>query len=46
VHAPIVGATKQQHLTDAINAVDLTLDEKETEALEAPYRPHDVSGHV
>jgi aryl-alcohol dehydrogenase (NADP+) len=46
VHAPIVGATKQEHLTDAINAVDLELDEKETDALEAPYRPHAVSGHV
>ena len=45
VTAPIVGATKPQHLDDAIDAVDLRLDEAEIAALEKPYRPHRVLGH-
>ncbi|MFI6597288.1 aldo/keto reductase [Nonomuraea sp. NPDC050536] len=45
VTAPIVGATKLSHLEDAVAAVGITLDEKEIERLEAPYRPHPVSGH-
>ncbi|MFD0685639.1 aldo/keto reductase [Actinomadura fibrosa] len=45
VTAPIVGATKLPHIEDAIAAADLTLDDKEVERLEAPYRPHPVSGH-
>src|SRR5690242_6467727 len=45
VTAPIVGATKLPHLEDAIAATEVTLDEKETERLEAAYRPHPVRGH-
>jgi 1-deoxyxylulose-5-phosphate synthase len=45
VVAPIVGATKLEHIDDAIAAVDLTLDADELARLEAPYRPHTVSGH-
>ena len=45
VTAPIVGATKLQHLEDAIAATEITLDEKEIERLEAAYRPHPVRGH-
>ena len=43
--APIVGATKESQLDDAIAAVGVTLDDKETERLEGPYRPHPVLGH-
>ncbi len=39
VTAPIVGATKIVHLTDAIAALDITLSAEEIEALEAPYTP-------
>ena len=39
VTAPIVGATKLQHLEDAIGALDITLGADEIAALEAPYRP-------
>jgi aryl-alcohol dehydrogenase-like predicted oxidoreductase len=39
VTAPIVGATKPQHLADAVAALDLTLSEQEIERLEAPYIP-------
>jgi aryl-alcohol dehydrogenase-like predicted oxidoreductase len=45
VTAPIVGATKLEHLTDAIAALEVTLSEEETARLEAPYRPHPVIGH-
>ncbi len=44
VTSPIVGATKPHHLTDAIAAVDLVLNEDEQELLEEPYVPHQVSG--
>jgi aryl-alcohol dehydrogenase-like predicted oxidoreductase len=46
VTAPIVGATKPEHLEDAIGAEELTLDEGEIARLEEPYVPHAVSGHV
>jgi len=45
VVAPIVGATKPAHLTDAIAAVDIKLSEEERKALEEPYRPHEVRGY-
>lgn len=35
VDAPIVGVTKQQHLTDAVAALDVELTEDEVTALEA-----------
>jgi aryl-alcohol dehydrogenase-like predicted oxidoreductase len=37
VAAPIVGATKAQHLADAIAALDLELSDDEVRRLEAPY---------
>ena len=45
VVAPIVGATKLDHLQDAIAAVDVTLTEDEIRRLEQPYQPHPVLGH-
>ena len=45
VPAPIVGATKLEHLDAAIRAVDLALSDDEIARLEAPYRPHAVRGH-
>lgn len=44
VAAPIVGATREYQLEDAIAAVDIELDESEIAALEAPYQPHAVKG--
>jgi aryl-alcohol dehydrogenase-like predicted oxidoreductase len=46
VTAPIVGASKPQHLTDAVAALSLNLDEGEIAQLEAPYVPHRVVGHA
>ncbi len=44
VAAPIVGASKQQHLDDAIAAASLQLSADEITALEEPYIPHPVVG--
>jgi aryl-alcohol dehydrogenase-like predicted oxidoreductase len=44
VTAPIVGATKAHHLTDAVAALDLELDPAEVAALEEAYVPHSVAG--
>jgi aryl-alcohol dehydrogenase-like predicted oxidoreductase len=44
VTAPIVGATKLDHLEDALAAVELALGEDDVAALEEPYVPHPVSG--
>ena len=40
VDAPIVGATKHEHLADAVASVDLELGDDEVAMLEAPYAPH------
>jgi aryl-alcohol dehydrogenase (NADP+) len=45
VHSPIIGATKPNHLEEAIVAVDIELSDKEIALLEEPYRPHEVVGH-
>jgi aryl-alcohol dehydrogenase-like predicted oxidoreductase len=45
ITAPIIGATKERHLDDAIAAVDVTLTDEEVARLEAPYRPHRILGH-
>jgi aryl-alcohol dehydrogenase-like predicted oxidoreductase len=45
VTAPIVGATRLGHISDALAAVRLTLTEEEVRRLEEPYLPHPVLGH-
>ena len=44
ITAPIVGATKPQHLDDAVAALSVKLEPEEIAALEAPYMPHAVTG--
>ncbi len=46
VAAPIIGATKVNHLTEAFKAVDVKLSAEEVAALEKPYRPHPILGHT
>ncbi|RPH43434.1 MAG: aldo/keto reductase [Burkholderiales bacterium] len=46
VSSPIVGATKLEHLDDAVAALSLRLSPEECAALEAPYVPHEVVGHA
>ena len=45
VTAPIVGATKVEHVEDALAALELQLGEDEISRLEAPYVPHRIAGH-
>jgi len=45
VVAPIIGATKADHLDNALGALDLQLDAAELAALEDPYVPHAIVGH-
>ena len=42
--SPIVGASKPQHLHDAVAACSLVLSKEEIAALEAPYVPHRAVG--
>jgi aryl-alcohol dehydrogenase-like predicted oxidoreductase len=44
VTAPIVGATKPEHLEDAVAAAELELTDDELETLEESYVPHAPSG--
>jgi len=44
VTAPIVGATKMQHLDDAVASVELRLSDEEIARLEAPYLTRDAEG--
>jgi aryl-alcohol dehydrogenase-like predicted oxidoreductase len=44
VTAPIIGATKLNHLEAAIQAVNVQLSKEELQALEEPYKPHEVRG--
>ena len=44
ITAPIVGATKLQHLDDALASVRVKLSEDEMALLEEPYVPHAVVG--
>jgi aryl-alcohol dehydrogenase-like predicted oxidoreductase len=40
ISAPIIGATKPHHLTQAVAALDLHLIADELQAVEKPYTPH------
>jgi 1-deoxyxylulose-5-phosphate synthase len=45
VTAPIVGATRPGHISDALAAAELTLTAQERARLEEPYVPHPVLAH-
>jgi aryl-alcohol dehydrogenase-like predicted oxidoreductase len=46
ITAPIVGATKTQHLKELIAAIEVKLSADEIAALEKPYKPHRILGHA
>src|ERR1700678_1369466 len=46
VTSPIIGASKPNHLDDAMAALELKLDAATIARLEEPYRPKAVTGHV
>jgi aryl-alcohol dehydrogenase-like predicted oxidoreductase len=45
VTAPIVGATRMEHLDQAVGALDLELTAEETARLEEAYPPRAIQGH-
>jgi aryl-alcohol dehydrogenase-like predicted oxidoreductase len=45
ITSPIIGATKPNHLDDAVAALSLKLTPDEIKALEEPYVPHPIAGH-
>lgn len=45
VDAPIVGTTSVDHLEDAVEATELSLDDSDLKYLEEPYEPVAVAGH-
>ena len=45
VTAPIIGATKVEHIDEAVAAVDVRLSEDDVKRLEEPYKPHRILGH-
>jgi aryl-alcohol dehydrogenase-like predicted oxidoreductase len=46
VAAPIVGATKANHLESALKSLSLNLTDAECVSLETPYRPHGIRGYA
>jgi 1-deoxyxylulose-5-phosphate synthase len=44
VTSPIVGASRPEHLKDAVAALSLKLSAEEIASLEKPYVPHSISG--
>jgi len=44
VTAPIIGATKLNHVKELLASVDIKLTKEEVAALEKPYEPHQVLG--
>src|ERR671932_124148 len=45
VTAPIIGASKMNHLEDALAALEIELTDEECQGLEEFYQPHPVLGH-
>jgi len=45
VTAPIIGATRVEHIEEAVAATKVELEEEERAYLEEPYIPHPVRGH-
>lgn len=45
ITSPIIGASKPQHLDDALAALSVKLSAADVKKLEEPYRPHRILGH-
>ena len=45
VTAPIFGATKVEHVDEAVAALNLKLEPAELEAIDAAYEPRPAGGH-
>jgi aryl-alcohol dehydrogenase-like predicted oxidoreductase len=46
ITAPIIGATRLEHLEQSIAALEIELSEDEIAALEEAYQPHPILGHT
>ena len=46
VTAPVVGVTKDHHISDAVKALQIKLTADEMSKIETDYLPHAISGHV
>ena len=46
ISAPIIGATRPEHLEQSIAAIEIALSEDEISSLEEPYQPHPTLGHT
>jgi aryl-alcohol dehydrogenase (NADP+) len=44
VCAPIIGATKIEHLEEAVSSLDVKLSSDDMKRLEKPYKPHRIIG--
>jgi aryl-alcohol dehydrogenase-like predicted oxidoreductase len=44
VAAPIIGATRIEHLDSVVKSLDVRLTDDQVKAVEAPYRPHAIKG--
>ncbi|HEV2119587.1 MAG TPA: aldo/keto reductase [Candidatus Bathyarchaeia archaeon] len=45
VNAPIIGATRVEHIDEAIGSLDIQLSSDELNRLEEPYKTHRILGH-
>lgn len=45
ITSPIIGATKVQHIEDAVSSVELKLTDDDMKRLEEPYKIHPTIGH-
>src|SRR3989442_1277406 len=46
VNAPIIGATKVEHIDEAVGSLDLQLSADDVRRLEEPYKTHRILGHT
>ncbi|MFX1513250.1 MAG: aldo/keto reductase [Promethearchaeota archaeon] len=46
ITTPIIGATKIDHLEQAVEALEIQLSSDDIKRLEAPYKPHPILGHT
>lgn len=46
ITAPIIGATKLEHLEQSVAALEIELSDDEITALEEAYQPHPILGHT
>jgi 1-deoxyxylulose-5-phosphate synthase len=45
VNAPIIGATKVEHIDEAVGSLDIQLTNDDMKKLEEPYKTHRILGH-